>query len=167
MYRNNKIYPTWSYFVYIFHMALPTKKLSKGMIQLFLWLSVFVLRNTNRCISSIVYENTTTFSLVQRFVMTVINKCMLCQQVIFNIMKIIYTYVYSISHCSQNTGCTQATYSIPDTGVIFITFLTHAQSSISYICEFFTVLGGHCLYNSCLLIIFPILGAELMTASCY
>ena len=56
-------------------------------------------------------------------------------------------------------------FPLPDTGVTFITFLTHAESSISDICEFFTLLGGHCLYNSCLLINFPILGAELMTAS--
>ena len=60
----------------------------------------------------------------------------------------------------------QANSYIPDIGVMFITFVTHAQFYISDIRELFTLLGGHCLYNSCLLINFPILGAKLMTASC-
>ena len=60
----------------------------------------------------------------------------------------------------------QATSSIPDTGVMFKKFITHAESSISDICEFFTLLGGNFLYNYSLLINFPILGADLMTASC-
>ena len=106
MYRNHKIYLTRSYFVYIFHMAIPAKELFKGMIQLFLWFSVFVLQNTNRWISSIFYEDPTTFSLVQRFVMTVINKCMLFPQVVFNIFDITCKNLHSIIHCSRNTGCT-------------------------------------------------------------
>ena len=105
MYINDNNSLTWSYFVYIFHMALPTKELFKGMIQLFLWFSVFVLQNKNRCINSIVYENPTTFSLVQRFVMTVINKCMLCPTVVFKRLDITCTYLHSIINCSQNTGC--------------------------------------------------------------
>ena len=60
----------------------------------------------------------------------------------------------------------QGTSSIPNTGVIFITFITYAESSISDICELFTLLGGHYLYSFSLLINFPILGEELMTASC-
>ena len=106
MYRNVNSYLTWGYFVYIFHMSLPIKELFKGMIQLFLWFSVFVLQNSNRCISSTVYENPTTVSLVQRFAMTVINKWILCLTVLFNRLDITCKYVHSIIHCSQNTGCT-------------------------------------------------------------
>ena len=106
MYMNENIYLIWSYFLYILHMALPTKEFFKGTIKLFLWFSVFYLQNTNRCISSIVYENPTTFSLVQRFPMTVIKKYMLCPSVVFNRLDIICTYVHSIIHWSHNTGCT-------------------------------------------------------------
>ena len=60
----------------------------------------------------------------------------------------------------------QGTLSIPDTTVTSITFLTHEVFSISDIFESFTLLGGQCLYNYCLSIIFSILGEELMTASC-
>ena len=56
--------------------------------------------------------------------------------------------------------------SIPNTGVTFITFLTHEVFSISDIFLSFTLLCGHCLWNSCLSIYFSILGAWLITASC-
>ena len=59
----------------------------------------------------------------------------------------------------------QGYLSIPDTGVTFITFLTHQVFSISGIFVSFTFIWGHYLYNSCLLLYFPILGAELITAS--
>ena len=60
----------------------------------------------------------------------------------------------------------QGYLSITDTGFTLITFLTHEVFSISEICVSFTILGGHCLYNSSLLMYFPILGSELITASC-
>ena len=56
--------------------------------------------------------------------------------------------------------------SIPDTGVIFISFLTHEVLYISDIFVSFNFLGGHCLYNYCLSIYFPFLGSELITSSC-
>ena len=129
MYRNYKSYLTRSYVVYMFHMALPTKELFKGMIQLFLWFSFFFLQNTNRCISSIIYEDPTKFSLVQRFVMTVINKCMICPQVVFNIFDITCTYVYSIIHCYQNNGCTP--------GYLFYSWYWSYVYNISYTCGIF------------------------------
>ena len=76
------------------------------MIQLFILFSVFFLQKTNRYISSIVYENPTTFSLVQKFVMTVINECILFPKVVFNRLDITCTYVYSLIHFSRSTGCT-------------------------------------------------------------
>ena len=60
----------------------------------------------------------------------------------------------------------QSSLSIPDTGFNLITFLTHEVFSISEMFVSFTILGGHCLYNSSLLMYFPILGSELITASC-
>ena len=129
MYRDGKSFLTWSYFVYILHMPLPTKELFKGMIQLFLWFSVFVLQNTNRCIISIFYENPTKFSFVQRFVMTVINKCILFPQVVFKIFDISCTYVYSIIHCSRNTGCTP--------GYFFYSRYWSYVHNISYTCVIF------------------------------
>ena len=129
MYRNQKSCLTSSYFVYMFHMAPPTKELSYGMMQIFLCCSVFVFQNTNRCISSIVYQDPTTFSFVQRFVMTVIKKCMLFPQVVFNIVNITYTYVYSIIHCSHNTGCTP--------GYFFYSQYWSYVHNISYTCRIF------------------------------
>ena len=60
----------------------------------------------------------------------------------------------------------QGSISITNNGVTFITFLTHEVFSILNIFVSFTLLGGHCLYNSCLLIYFTILGAELITEYC-
>ena len=59
----------------------------------------------------------------------------------------------------------QGTISIPDTGVTSITFLTHEVFSISDIFESLTFLGGHCMYNSCWSIYFPIMGSESITES--
>ena len=140
MCRNHKSYITRSYFVYMFHMELPTKELFKGMIHLFLWLSVFVLQNKNRCISSIVYEDPTVFILVQIFVMTVINKCMLCPQVVFNIFDITCTYVYSIIHCSQDTGCTP--------GYFFYYQYWSYVHNISYTCGIFYLIYIWILHSS-------------------
>ena len=147
-------------------MTLPTKEFFKGTIQLFLWFSVFSLQNTNRCISSIVYENPTTLSLVQRFVMAVIKNAWFFQHLYSTYCKL-HAHMFTPSFTVLRImAASQATRSIPDTGVTFITFFTHEEFSISDICEFFTLLGGHCLYNSSLLTNFPIIGAELMTASC-
>ena len=59
----------------------------------------------------------------------------------------------------------QGYISIPDTGVTFITLLTHEVFSISLIFVSFNLIVGKCLYNSSLLMYFPILGAELITES--
>ena len=62
---NNEL--TWSYFVDIFHMVHTTKELFKGMSQIDIFIYVFILQNTNMCISSIIYEITNFFWLMQRF----------------------------------------------------------------------------------------------------
>ena len=43
---------------------------------------------------------------------------------------------------------------------------SHITNFISVIFVSFTLLGGHCLYNSCLLMYYPILGVDLITESC-
>ena len=76
------------------------------MSQIFLCRAVFILQNTNMCISHIINEYPTTFRLMQRFEMTVINKCIFCPTLVFIIFDITYTYVHSIIDYSQNTGYT-------------------------------------------------------------
>ena len=139
-------------------MAQTTKEFFNGMFQCFLCLTVLILKNTNRCISSIIYENPTTFSLMQRFEITVINKFMICTAVVFIRFDIT---------CMKTSSFTvliilavpQGTISITYTIVTSITFLTHEIFSISDIFVSFTFLGGHCLYNYCLSIYFTIIGS--------
>ena len=87
-------------------MAQTTKELYKGISQFFLCLSVFILQNKNRSISSIINESPTTFQLMQRFEMTVINKCMFCPAVLFIRFDITCTYEHSIIDYSHHIGCT-------------------------------------------------------------
>ena len=63
-------------------------------------------------------------------------------------------------------AATQGALSILDTGVTLITLLTHEVFSISDIFVSFTLIGGHCLYNSSLFMYFPVLGADLITEYC-
>ena len=146
-------------------MEHTTKSLFKGIYQIDPFLSVFILQNTNRWIGSIINEIPTTFVLMQRFEVTVIkNACF--PTLLFIIFDITYTYVHSIIDFSHNTGCSRGLsfYSIycSHTRNIF----THELFSISNIFVYFTLLGGPCMYNSILLMYFPILGAYLITASC-
>ena len=53
-----------------------------------------------------------------------------------------------------------------NTGVTIIKIIPHEELSFSLTFLSFTLLNGHCIYNSCLFMYFPILGAELITASC-
>ena len=92
--------------IHIFHMSQTTKEFFKGMSQMFLCRSVFILQNKNRCISPIINENPKTFWLMQRIEMTVINKCVFCTAVVFIRLDITCTYEHSIVDSSQNTGCT-------------------------------------------------------------
>ena len=52
-----------------------------------------------------------------------------------------------------------------NTGNTFMKLEKQVGFSISFMLVYFTLLGGHCLHNSDLLIYFPILGAEFTTAS--
>ena len=87
-------------------MAQTTKEFYKGLSQFFLCLSIFSLQNTNRCISSIINEIPTTFPLMQRFEMTVINKCIFCPEVLFIRFEITCKYEHSVIDYSYNTSCT-------------------------------------------------------------
>ena len=136
------------------------------MYKFFLFLSVFILQNTNRCISYIINEIPTTFRLMQSFKMTVINKCIFFQQ-LYSSYLTLHVHINTPSlNILRIKATPKGSISIPDTIVTFLTFLTHELFSISDMFVSFTFLGGHCLYISCLLIYYPILGSELITASC-
>ena len=53
-----------------------------------------------------------------------------------------------------------------NTGVTTITFLAHEEISISFMFVSFTLICGHCRYNSCLFIYNIILWAELIIPTC-
>ena len=86
-------------------MAQTTKELFKGISQLENFLSVIILQIKNGCISSIINERFTTFLLMQRSEVTVINKCMFCPTLVFVRFDITCTYVHSSIEFSQNKGC--------------------------------------------------------------
>ena len=141
-------------------MAQTTKEFFKGMSQIEICLSVFILQNTNRCINSIINEIPTTFLLMQMFEVTVIKKCMFSPTLVFIRFDITYTFVHSIISFSRNTGCTPVLY-------FYSKYWSHLQNIshtwgifISNIFVSFTLLEGHCLYNSCVSIYFPIQGEE-------
>ena len=90
-------------------MEHTTEEFFKGMSQI-TFSYVFILQNTNMCISSIIYENPTTFWLMQRFEMTVINKFMLCPAVVFSRLCITSTYEKCIIDSSRNNGCNPGYY---------------------------------------------------------
>ena len=66
---------TLIYFAVIFQSSQSTKDSFHGMFQIYLCLSVLILQNTNMFIYSIINESLTTFLLVQRFEVNVMNKC--------------------------------------------------------------------------------------------
>ena len=130
------------------------------------FLSVFILQNTNRCISYIINEILTKFWFMQRFGLTLINKYMLPQHLFSSDLTLhVHMYIPKLNFL-RIQAAPQVYLSIPDTVVTLIIFLTHEVFSISYFFVSFTLLGGHCLYNLSLMIYFPILGEELIIASC-
>ena len=145
-------------------MSQTTSEFYKGIYQFFLCLSVFILQNTNMRISSIINESPTTFLLIQRFEMDVINKCMFCQPLAFIIFDIKCTYEHSIVDYSQNTGCTPGFYfysrywsslhNISHTwGIFFLRYICIFRCSRRELSVKFMFVDN-----------FSILGAELITA---
>ena len=126
------------------------------MSQIDLCLSFFILQNRNRCIRSIINEISTTFWLMQRFEVTVKNACFVFHLYSSDLTEHLHMQTPSLN-LLRTLAETQGYIYIPDTGITFITLLTHEVFSISDIFVSFTLLGGHCLYNSCFLMYFPIL----------
>ena len=84
-------------------MAQNTKVLLKGISLK--KNSLFILKNTNRCIAFIINESLTNFWLMQKFEVTIIKKCMFCPILVFIRFGITCGYVHSIIDLSRNTGC--------------------------------------------------------------
>ena len=93
-----------SYFVDIFHMSQTTKEFFKGISQIEIF-SLSLSFKKNRCIIYIINESLTIFLFMQRFEVTVKNRCMLWPKLLFIRFYITCTYVHSIIEFYQNTGC--------------------------------------------------------------
>ena len=87
-----------------------------------------------------------------------------CPTIIFIRSEWTCTYVDSIIDSSYNTGFT------PELSFYSGYWIhLHNTSHLRFLylfCIFHYSRGGHCMYNYSLLMYFPILGAELITASC-
>ena len=68
-------------------------------------ISFFITQKKDRCISSIMKYTPTHFLFMQRFEVTVENKCMFCLTLIFIISDLTCTYVQSIVDSTYSTGC--------------------------------------------------------------
>ena len=101
------------------------------------------------------------------FEVTVINKCMVCITHIYYSDLTEHEHMYTPSstfiRILQASHCSLSMF---NTGVTIRTFITHEKLSISFMFGSFTLLYGHCMYNSCLFMYFPILKADVITASC-
>ena len=122
---------TWRYFVDIFHSALSTKEIFQVISQIQLFLSIFILHNTNKCLSSIINEIPTTFLLMQRFEVTVKTKsCFVSHLCSSDETKHVHMYTRQLI-LLRILAAPQGSLSFPDTGVTLITYLTHEVFSIS------------------------------------
>ena len=103
---------------------------------------------------------------MQRFEATFIkNSCFVLHLYSSDLTDHVHMYAPSLN-ILRILAESQGSLSVLDTGVTFITLLTHEVFSISEFFVYFTLPEGHCLYNYSLLMYFTILGSELITKFC-
>ena len=102
-------------FMELFFQSIPHSTVHQSkfqwLFQIMLRLSVIITQNRNRCICSIINERPTIFWLVQKFDVTVINKCRFGLNLIVFILDWTCTYIHSIVNFVKDTAGTPFFYS--------------------------------------------------------
>ena len=149
----------FSNFEIIIHNASVIKDIPKHILQCRFTVFIFSLLYIYECIWSIINDYATVFNLVSLWKMTVKDECMLCIFCDNKGIDLTNAYINTIINYQENSHSTHCFYSTFNIGVLVITDYTHSNFSNSVMCVSFTLLGGHCLYNSNLSI-YPLLSGQ-------